>query len=827
MPPLRVIRIAALAACAGLLIFPLLYWREAYEQTELPRRILSGLMIWGLWAFLAVFGSMKVLDGGGRSWSPKLVVIFTIWALVCWAVALVPSQGADPVMRDLETLGWFLLAWQLATHEFFRRGAVVAMSLAACIAAVVGHGQFLLAHPNLPLAGLGGVGDGLAHGSHRGSLGVFPGGLFADLDQADTPASTFGHPNMGAEFVAMALFPLLALAWNYAVRTGGLRAWNLARGAACLLAAGLCATYIAETGSRAVMISLLGASGLAGIYLVVRSARNRPLFGSRMAHLTFHGLVALALLGGFATAASLTEGSARHGQAPTTVMRRIRSAFDGENTTVTERIVLWKNTLAMVEDRPVTGFGPGGFPVFYPAYAASRATHATGRLKLRRQPAKPHNDVLHLAAERGLPGAVLWLLAVGGVFLGGFRGLGRACGDDLRFRGSLLLSLLVVLGASMVSFPFLQTGTRIGFWVLAAIVLRAETTPRSPRSVPWSRRLIPVLVFSGLFVLTAAHGRASLKASEDHRRVLQLRSVGPLPPGVAEAQLRNELIHAQTAWVRRPDRYRYALLVGDALRRAGRPLEAERAFRSALALHPYLINAHVVLAEMLLNRDDVAGARREAETAVALNPRAARAALLMGRVRAREGLLLPAMEWLRRALDLKPDPGDRLDVHVELARIFNLFDKLRSATEHLQRAASIDPTSPRVLEARAQILERNSPGSPAAFQAWNKLMEADPLSSEARLRVGLGLLDRGDPASALVLIDEAFAIRPLDPSLLFHRARALMGLGRLQDARDSLLECMRQCIWIHKDQLLFDRARGLLRDVEKQMAENATREDDG
>ena len=105
-------------------------------------------------------------------------------------------------------------------------------------------------------------------------------------------------------------------------------------------------------------------------------------------------------------------------------------------------------------------------------------------------------------------------------------------------------------------------------------------------------------------------------------------------------------------------------------------------------------------------------------------------------------------------------------------------------------------------------------------------MEADPLSSEARLRVGLGLLDQGDAASALVLIDEAFAIHPLDPTLLLHRARALTSLGRLQDARDSLLECMRQCIWIHKDQVLFERARSLLRDVEKRMGEKATSGDE-
>ncbi|HGY89713.1 MAG TPA: tetratricopeptide repeat protein [Planctomycetes bacterium] len=826
MPTLRAVRVASFAVCVGLLVFPLMYWRDAYEQTELPRRVASGLLIWGLWAYLAAWGGRNVLGGGGWGRSPKLLLVFTMWSLVSWIVALVPSQGIDPMMRDLETLGWFLLAWELSAHAFFRRGAIVALCAAACVAALVGHGQFLLAHGSLPLAGSGGLGAWLAGWSHQGALGVFPGGLFGGLDQADTPASTFGHPNMGAEFVAMALFPLLASAWGNAVRNEGSRTWNLTRGAVCLLAAGLCAAYIAETGSRAVMISLLGATGLAAIYLVDRSARVRPLFGSKVAHLTFHGLMALALVAGLATAASLTEGSARHGQAPTTVLRRLRSAFDGENTTVTERVVLWKNTLAMMEDRPVAGFGPGGFPVFYPAYAASRATHATGRLKLRRQPAKPHNDMLHLAVERGWIGAALWLLAVGGVLVGGFRGLARAGGPESWLRGSVLLSLLVVLAASMVSFPFLQTGTRIGFWVLAAVVLRAGETARPARPAPWPQRLLPLLAFAALFVVTAAHGRASLRASEDHRRVLQLRGVGSLPSGMAEAQLREELIHAQTAWVRRPDRYHYALLAGDALRRAGRPFEAERAFRSALDLHPNLINAHVVLAELLLNRNDVAGAKREAEAAVALNPRAARAALLMGRVLAREGLLLPAMEWLRRALDLKPDPGDRLDIHVEMARIFNLFDKLRSATEHLQRAASIDPTSTRVLEARAQILERNSPGSPAAFQAWSQLMEADPLSSEARLRVGLGLLDQGDAASALVLIDEAFAIHPLDPTLLLHRARALTSLGRLQDARDSLLECMRQCIWIHKDQVLFERARSLLRDVEKRMGEKATSGDE-
>ncbi len=824
MPSLRVARTAATVIAVGLLVLPLAYWREAYEQTELPRRVASGLLVWGLWAVVALWGGKGVLGGGPWNGTPRLLVLFTGWSLLSWCMAPVPSQGVDPVMRDLETLGWFLLAWQLAVHRFFRRGATVALVLAAVVAALVGHGQFLLSHlDRIPEA----LGDGLASWARQGGRGPGLQGLFGGLDQADTPASTFGHPNMGAEFVSLAVFPLLTFAWGLTVRTRGPRWGNLMGAFACLAAAVLCMIYIAETGSRAVMMALLGVAGLAAVCLVFRTARARPLFGSRVAHLTFHGLVAAAVLGGILTAAAGTESGARHGQASTTVLRRLRSAFDGNSTTVAERIVLWKNTWAMVEDRPVAGFGPGGFPVFYPAYAGARAEHATGRLKLRRQPAKPHNDVLHLAVERGAPGAALWVLAVGAVLVGGLRGLGELGGGERRFRGAMLLSLVVILLASLVSFPFLQTGTRIAFWVLAAVVLRTGDRVAPLRATPWPRRLLPFFVFLALFIVTAARGRASLRASADHRRVLQLRSTGPLPSGVAEAQLREELIHAQTAWVRRPDRYRYALLAGDALRRAGRPLESERAFRSALALHPYLINAHVVLAELLLNRNDLEGARREAEAAVALNPRAARAALLMGRVRAKEGLLLPAMEWLRRALDLKPDPGDRLDIHVELARIFNLFDKLTSATEHLQRAAAIDPTSTRVLEARAQILERNSPGSSAAFQAWSQLMEADPLSSEARLRVGVGFLERGDPGSALVLIEEAFAIRPHDPALLFHRARALMGLGRLQDARDSLLECMRQCIWIHKDQLLFERARSLLREVEERMAENAEMRNDG
>ncbi|HMP76902.1 MAG TPA: O-antigen ligase family protein [Kiritimatiellia bacterium] len=86
------------------------------------------------------------------------------------------------------------------------------------------------------------------------------------------------------------------------------------------------------------------------------------------------------------------------------IQERVADALQGN-----VRINLWRDTLAMIADKPWFGFGPGSYRWVYP--------HYWHHLKVYLDPEFAHNDYLQLAAEFGLAGAILLLGVLGWALL--------------------------------------------------------------------------------------------------------------------------------------------------------------------------------------------------------------------------------------------------------------------------------------------------------------------------------------------------------------------------------------------------------------------------
>jgi O-antigen ligase len=82
------------------------------------------------------------------------------------------------------------------------------------------------------------------------------------------------------------------------------------------------------------------------------------------------------------------------------VRTRFASSVTGEGSG--ERVELWKTGLAAVEDHPLAGTGAGRFK------PAEHASAATPQLVLDNM-GKAHNQLLSMAAELGIPGALLFI----------------------------------------------------------------------------------------------------------------------------------------------------------------------------------------------------------------------------------------------------------------------------------------------------------------------------------------------------------------------------------------------------------------------------------
>jgi len=99
----------------------------------------------------------------------------------------------------------------------------------------------------------------------------------------------------------------------------------------------------------------------------------------------------------------------------------IRSRLTLVDESSRDRYYMWQAGLDMVMERPVFGQGPGMVEVMYPRFKWPEAPNP-------RQP-HLHDNVLQIAAERGLPGLVFFLWWVGVAFLAALREARRAAAE--------------------------------------------------------------------------------------------------------------------------------------------------------------------------------------------------------------------------------------------------------------------------------------------------------------------------------------------------------------------------------------------------------------
>jgi O-antigen ligase len=171
-----------------------------------------------------------------------------------------------------------------------------------------------------------------------------------------------------------------SLALAHIVLSGGRRRGWWVQGAGLLILAALMSTF-----SRNAWVGIAAAA-----LFVVIAARNWKWAA---------GLTAIAV-----AAVLLSPGA---------VQERVRSVLNPKDTTARERILMWRSGLRMAADRPFSGFGLDMIKRSYTRYADPRALKKwTGHL---------HNNLLHIAVERGLPALVAWVWIWVAFFGAGYR----------------------------------------------------------------------------------------------------------------------------------------------------------------------------------------------------------------------------------------------------------------------------------------------------------------------------------------------------------------------------------------------------------------------
>jgi len=133
---------------------------------------------------------------------------------------------------------------------------------------------------------------------------------------------------------------------------------------------------------------------------------------------------------------------------PAAVRERIRSLIDPQDVTARERLYMWGSGVQILRDHPWTGVGIAGVLRAYPAYKHPDAVRARrGHL---------HNNLIQVAAERGVVGLLCWLWIWVAFYRHAWR-IFRGLGPDGRPAKSLVIGSLASVTGFQVAGLFEYT----------------------------------------------------------------------------------------------------------------------------------------------------------------------------------------------------------------------------------------------------------------------------------------------------------------------------------------------------------------------------------
>ena len=215
------------------------------------------------------------------------------------------------------------------------------------------------------------------------------------------------------------------------------------------------ATFAA--GARTWWREQLVTGSLAGVALALTYVRNAWL-GLGVAVLVLAGLTRRYVLLLVMLAATLLAVVV-----PSPLKMRVLSMTDRADPSATERFYFWAAGWHMVRDAPVLGLGPGGVKRRYPEYRDPAARRpGTGHL---------HNNLLQIAAERGLLGLAAWLAIWIGFFVRAGRiytALPAARADDRALVAGSLAAVAGFLVAGLFEYNFGDSEVIGLLWIVMA-----------------------------------------------------------------------------------------------------------------------------------------------------------------------------------------------------------------------------------------------------------------------------------------------------------------------------------------------------------------------
>ena len=200
------------------------------------------------------------------------------------------------------------------------------------------------------------------------------------------------------------------------------------------------------------------------------------------------------------------------------------------------RLMLWRDSLKMVRERPVLGYGPDTFAREFPRFQSVEFARAYPDSSHE----SPHNILLDAAVEQGIAGLLVLGLLIGTAMYACYRAMLRE-----RWRAALLGALVAILVAHQ--FACFTAPTALAFYLIAVLAAVPVTDPvrvagKTSRAFEYAQFAVAALLL--LFAIrlttadmTLARVEAELRSGDLDRAVENYRMARKWQPAGYSADL--------------------------------------------------------------------------------------------------------------------------------------------------------------------------------------------------------------------------------------------------------------------------------------------------
>jgi tetratricopeptide (TPR) repeat protein len=223
-------------------------------------------------------------------------------------------------------------------------------------------------------------------------------------------------------------------------------------------------------------------------------------------------------------------------------------------------------------------------------------------------------------------------------------------------------------------------------------------------------------------------------------------------------------------------------LLGQALALEGVRDESIAELTEAVHLRPNSANAHNQLGVALGRFVEIKAARKEFETALALDANLVEAQVNLSLILAQAGEFGPAGEHLDRAIALQPNRRGAAYAHYLRAKVWGAQDQIQNSIAELQKAVQLRPD---YAEAWSDLggMRRLALDDVGAVQALERAVGLKPDDALAQYRLGQLYLQGGQAPKAVAHLKQALSYAPDDRATLYNLMLALRKTGRLEEAK--------------------------------------------